>query len=239
MKKKATLLIKNIEKIYTLHNSRIYKHAFLAIHHEFIIGIGTDHYQSFIDKDTRIIDAREHFVIPAFIEINAEYPITDQWNKPHVYASFRNECMRHGILTLAMNHNAKYVEVDIVKKELKRQFTIVGLAEVLNQEKNTYIKPFCISTKDSLLHVTSPLLLAQMLYRKYNVHPIQLIKAMTLYPAKMLGLEKLGTIQIGNQADLVICRGNDISCLFHEFSDQNITQIIKKGVRIYPYLLRS
>lgn len=239
MGKKATLLIKNIEKIYTLKKDIIYEHAFLAIHHEMIIGIGKNNYESFVDKDTRIIDARGHFVIPGFIEVEASYPNVEQWNKNYMYASFRNEYMRHGVLTLAMDTDDKFLEVDIVKKKINKRYNIVYLEDILNKKKVVNTKSFCISTKDTTLHISNILSLAQLLYKKQKVEPIQLIKAMTLYPAKMLGLEKIGTIEVGNQADLLICLGNDITCLFKDLDDQKITQIIKKGVRIYPYLLIS
>ena len=66
---KATLLIKNIENCYTCDSLfRVLKHAFIAIHHDKIIDIGTGSYMKWIDPTTRVIDAVGETVIPAMID---------------------------------------------------------------------------------------------------------------------------------------------------------------------------
>ena len=77
MKKKATLLITNLEKIYTMQTIKqkdvIYSHAYLAMHHDVILEIGEGSYTHLLDKDTQILEGRSHFAIPAFIETEDVY----------------------------------------------------------------------------------------------------------------------------------------------------------------------
>ena len=65
---KATLLIKNIENLYTCDKDfTILHHAFIACHHEKIIEINTGSYKEWLDPATRVIDAQGECVVPAFI----------------------------------------------------------------------------------------------------------------------------------------------------------------------------
>ena len=66
---KATLLIKNIENLYTCDkNFTILHHAFIACHHDKIIEINTGSYKEWLDPATRVIDAQGECVVPAFID---------------------------------------------------------------------------------------------------------------------------------------------------------------------------
>ena len=68
---KATLLIKNIENLYTCDKDfSIIQHAFLAIHHDKIIDFGVHSYEKWMDPATVVIDARGETVVPGFIDCN-------------------------------------------------------------------------------------------------------------------------------------------------------------------------
>ena len=71
MKKRATLLIINLEKIYTMDmvnkHPLVFQHAFIAIHHERILAVGCGSWREYADKDTRILDGRGHIAVPGFI----------------------------------------------------------------------------------------------------------------------------------------------------------------------------
>ena len=70
---KATLIIKNIESLYTCDKDfTVYKHAFIACHHDKIIDLGVHDYKKWIDSATRVLDACGETVIPAFIDCNFE-----------------------------------------------------------------------------------------------------------------------------------------------------------------------
>lgn len=71
--KKATLLIRNIHKLYTMNNDslgkpQICKQAFLAVHHDKIMDCGVHEYRHLIDKDTRIVEGNHMIVVPGFID---------------------------------------------------------------------------------------------------------------------------------------------------------------------------
>ena len=70
---KATLIIKNIESLYTCDKDfTVYKHAFIACYHDKIIDLGVHDYKKWIDSATRVLDACGETVIPAFIDCNFE-----------------------------------------------------------------------------------------------------------------------------------------------------------------------
>ena len=72
---KATLLIKNIENLYTCsEDDIILKNAFVAMHHDRIIDMGVHDPKEWIDDATRVIDARGECVVPAFIDCHFNTP---------------------------------------------------------------------------------------------------------------------------------------------------------------------
>ena len=58
--KHATLLIINLERVYTMDKVNglpvVFQHAFIAVHHDKILAVGCGHWQEYADKDTRILD---------------------------------------------------------------------------------------------------------------------------------------------------------------------------------------
>ncbi|MBP3853204.1 MAG: hypothetical protein J6D18_01395, partial [Erysipelotrichaceae bacterium] len=68
---KATLLIKNIENLYTCdRHFSVIQHAFVAMHHNRIIDFGVHSFDKWLDPATVVIDARGEIVVPAFIDCN-------------------------------------------------------------------------------------------------------------------------------------------------------------------------
>ncbi len=64
---KATLIIKNIENLYTCdENFTVISHAFIAIHHDTIVDYGVHSFKPWLDESTRVIDARGEVVCPGF-----------------------------------------------------------------------------------------------------------------------------------------------------------------------------
>ena len=105
MKKYATLLIKNLRHIYTMEEKEgkpyVLSKGYIAIHHDEILAIGRGGYQSFVDKDTRIVDACNHIAIPAFIEPDARFVMQKGSHVLELHA-FLMRYMRHGTLTIQM-----------------------------------------------------------------------------------------------------------------------------------------
>jgi enamidase len=55
---------------------------------------------------------------------------------------------------------------------------------------------------------------------------MEAIRAATQYPAQMLRHEELGTLAVGNIADLLIVEGNPLSDIT---TTKNIVQVVKNG----------
>ena len=65
---KATLIIKNIENLYTCDKDfTVLSHCFIALHHDKIIDISTGSFTQWLDPATAVIDARGECVVPGFI----------------------------------------------------------------------------------------------------------------------------------------------------------------------------
>ena len=244
MNKKATLLIKNLEAIYTMdvHNGVdvIYHHACIAIHHDKILQISEKFDQTLMDKDTRIIDARGHFAIPAFIE--AKGKITKNENYPLALQQYLNhsDYFKHGIVTIALSDQKKcYVETEIVPYREHASYPIVDARQIFCNRQKFTKKQFCISTYHEHTNIHDGLLLARLLYTTYALNEMILTKAMTRYPAKRLGLCKQGYLKKGMQADILLCKGKELYQLFDTFDYRGFDQIIKKGIRVYPSVIRS
>lgn len=244
MNKKATLLIKNLEAIYSMDPKRgqdgIVYHAYIAIHHDQILKIDQTLDPSIIDKDTRIIDARGHFAIPAFIE--AKGNIEDVDSIPQALQTYheRMNYFHHGILTIAHIHiQNELVETEVVPYKEHASYPLVDMNAVLVDHKKFTKKQFCITTYDAMMKNHDSLLIARMLYRKYHTDAMTLLKAMSLYPARRLGLSKLGMLKEGFQADFLLCQGKALDDLFSSFDGKGFDQVIKRGIRVFPSILRS
>lgn len=248
VKKKATLLIKNIKRVYTMQQldhekMEILESAFIAIHHEHILACSCGDYVSYIDEDTRIIDALGHIVIPSFIEPFAILA------RDHIGQSIRKEMecfksyMRNGTLnihtrdTMRIEHQYNY-HYELLKTEQKdEEYPILFGSEQLRKGKPYESSVFCLSAGSDIYATYNQLTYAQMLCIKESWCAEVLLKALTIYPAKHLCLSHIGSIAKGQQADLLILSCDDIAMLFQTFGNVYITQIVKKGVRIYPFLL--
>lgn len=105
VKKQATLLIINLEKIYTMDSVNkhplVFQHAFIAIHHERILAVGCGSWQEYADKDTRILDGRGHIAVPGFIEVAAQLSAASTRDGLRRQLEEGMAYMRNGTLTLA------------------------------------------------------------------------------------------------------------------------------------------
>lgn len=247
MKKKATLLIKNIERVYTMKiikkESLVLETAYIAIHHDRILACSCGDFSQYIDSDTRIIDACNHIVIPSFIECKAILPIVEKQDRTRKEMECFMEYMRNGTLSIfadipAHSQHDKNYHYEVVHTHHENtRYPIVYGSELLKQKKKLRHSIFCMSSGSDIYPIYNQLTYAQMLFIKEGISAETLLKALTIYPAKRLGLSHLGSIEAGKQADLLILSCHDITTLFQSFGNANISQIVKKGVRIYPFLL--
>ena len=233
MKKHATLLIKNLRHIYTMEekegNPYVLSKGYIAIHHDEILAIGRGGYQSFVDKDTRIVDACNHIAIPAFIEPDARFVMQKGSHVLELHA-FLMRYMRHGTLTIQMREA-------IPQPFYKDYHFHVLKPEQMHQDKLQLPTFPCLSCADEKVSLQNQMLAAQMLAMKEELEAYELLKMLTLYPAKALKLDHLGMLKKGMCANILVLSAKNIHAFFYSLDQDQIAQIIHKGVRIYPSLL--
>ena len=125
MKKKATMLIQHLEAVYTMYPKRntIKHHAFIAVYHDRILKIGSGTGREFIDKDTRIIEGRNHIALPGFIDIDVRSEALKQQTSdtPYQLQSLSGTLLRHGTMLI---HN------ETVLSEVKEQLRHPSMIDV-------------------------------------------------------------------------------------------------------------
>ena len=88
MRKKATLLITHIHKVYTCkeinHHMVVLSNAYVGMYHDIIIEVGVKDYAHLIDKDTRVIDATGHIMVPGFIDVCMNLPRLDRFDEARI-----------------------------------------------------------------------------------------------------------------------------------------------------------
>lgn len=241
MKKYATLLIKNIDKIYTMRKNQgeyeVLSNAYIAIHHDEIMAIDTNDYHKYVESDTRIIDGRGHICVPGFIELDMKLP------KSCIRDAFRLQmeaCMKqtkHGSLTLQCDDFCdvleNQVQFECVKNKKNQSAIIYPFIDCTDLKV-----PFCISGA-STYGMQTQLMAAQLLYLQQKCDSFTLLKALTIWPAKALKRKDIGTIHVRGQADVILFGCRDLDSIFSILGNDYVSQVIKKGIRVFPNILIS
>lgn len=221
--------------------SQIFHHGYIAIHHDVILEVGEGSYAHWVDKDTRILDGKGHFAMPAWIECHAHIPDCSKYDLPRIETTYFYEQAKLGTLHHQLREvtpiiTSIYYELhpNVVEHE---RYPIVYVKELIRQRKQCQTKRFCISAYDEAFPGGNQLLMAQLLKLHSDVDDETLMKALTIYPAKRLQRQDIGVLEKGACADIVILHGEDCHNLFSTIGTNMITHVIKSGVRIFPYIL--
>jgi imidazolonepropionase len=79
------------------------------------------------------------------------------------------------------------------------------------------------------------LLIGTMACAQMRMLPSQVVAALTIHAAAALARDaRLGSLEVGKQADLVICNVPDYRLLFYHFGVNHVRQVIKRGQVVYP-----
>lgn len=236
---KATLLIKNIEKIYTCDsNFTIIEHGYIALHHDKIIDISSGSYKHWLDDATRVIDARGEIVVPAFIDCDFQgfehVSMGDQLREDHaaLYAMQKN-----GILTLLTRRSRlQRMELtqDVFVRKTKSNVPIVSAIDRVDETKLDRFMLSCgFGTPNAYVYSLQPL--AYILFSMYHVKARSLLEAMTSLPAKEFDLKDRGSIKTGKIGDLLILQVPSIEHYYQTVGTPLIHRMIKNGIPFFPH----
>lgn len=246
MKKQATLLIINLEKIYTMDSVNkhplVFQHAFIAIHHERILAVGCGSWQEYADKDTRILDGRGHIAVPGFIEVAAQLSAASTRDGLRRQLEEGMAYMRNGTLTLACGGGGapslcEQPCFEILDAAADGIAVLYPYADLFRKSSRR-MHHFCISAAGKYA-IQDQLRAAQLLGMAEVYDAWTLLQALTVWPARALHCSGLGHIRRNAQADILLFAYEDIHALFHTLGSQHLTQVIKKGIRVFPNILIS
>lgn len=239
---KATLLIKNIKNLYTCNEAfDVLSDAFIAIHHEFIIDMGTHDFTKWMDSSTRVIDAQGECVIPAFIDScylgYSMNTLSDQVRIENEI-SFALRC--NGILTMATPSSKlqrKDLFQDIVKKRNKVDIPIIS---TINDYTDHPAKKFLLScgVGNGKYRIYSLHPLAFYLYNVLKVDVETLLKSVTLWPSQAYNFNDRGSVEISKRADLLILHAQTIEEYLNTMGVRMIRRMIKNGIPVFPDIIR-
>lgn len=243
MKRYATLLIKNIERIYTMEECMqhpvVLRHGFIAMHHEDILAIGCDGEEAYVDKDTRILDGRGHIAVPGFIDVQARLP-WDGRDLALKQLEILMAYMRHGTLSIALKQrkdslfHQPYVSL---YSSVRSTYPIVDAKRILQDSTLAKRKRFCISAYSEDATLYHQLLCARIMKLRCSTPSLTLLQALTRNPARALQDPRIGVLRRQHQGDVLLFACRDLDELFTTWENMEPTTVIKKGVRIVPDVL--
>ncbi len=241
MKKKATLLIRHLSRIYPMipSFSAYIDAGFIAIHHERILAVGEGDGAVYVDKDTRILEGWGQICVPAFIDVACAPE--DAW-MPMCNYERGTQLVKRG--TLIINQEGKQEKTTPVSTHLlmprqlqiplKAGYTLIKGIDVHAKAG----KRVCISTGFPQSECLDQLLCAKLYAKVHpNVAAHDILAACTILPARCLSLYDVGFLKAGAHANLLLFKGKSFADVLNRFYAEESIQVIKEGVRIYPKLI--
>lgn len=240
--KKATLLIRDIEKIYTMQMKQkkdiIYSHASIVFHHDEIIYVGNDDVSCFMDKDTRVVDGTGQIAFPGFIECDKSFVFQcfdeERRIRENLYLASQKGVLTYGCQNCPSFLQDIYWEIALMRE---KSFPVCRVKELLASNKKWKRKYFCISSSSASIKGEDLLLMAKILYMHSQIDEITLLKSITLYPSRRLLNKKIGILKKGMQADVLLIHACDIKEVFSTIEETKFSHVIKKGVHIFPKIV--
>lgn len=240
--KKATLLIQNIHKLYTMcldqdNNYIVLSHAFIAVYHDYILDCGIYDYRQYIDSDTRIIEGDALIVLPGFIDIDVKIPDINDHNQLLLAKHYLHHLSCKGVTSLSFHDNSisdEYYQnilrlssgIQIIQNDTTQQD--ISVIHPLQEVMKASYKPFVLSSGN--LHKCDDLLLCAREAYAQQIPAIQILEALSVFGAKKLGNDQIGSLSKHMQADFIIVGYKDIDAFFGHMGSSNILKVYKAGI---------
>ena len=233
---KATLIIRNIEKLYTCaEDDTIYENAFVAMHHDVIMACGSGTGSQYRDEATRILDATGEIVTPAFIEAHYEMPRSNSYNDMILKEYDRLFRMYQAGITTVMTAEGHVQNRSLSQDVFRSRASCIRQLHFGDEKLPE--APYVLTCGGPGANCS---LQPAAYYARYllDADPYELLKASTVWPAKAQKLTDRGMVEPGKLADLLVLRASEIS-RFYELADTFlIRRIIKNGIPVWPEIIR-
>lgn len=233
---KATLVIKNIEKLYTCDaRHTVLRHAYIAIHHEWIMSVGIGECRGLMDAATRVLDASGEIAVPGFIEACYVMPEKATWNE-----TIRHEhdtlwrLQKSGILTV-MTRDGRVQQRTLLSDAFRSRPH--DLPQVVYGQKEKPEGPFVLSCQGpgkTFSFQPAAFYLRHML----GMSSQDILDSMTCWPAMAQRLKDRGVIEKGRLADILVFRVRSIDELFDQADLDSLRRIVKNGIPVWPEMIR-
>ena len=235
---KATLLIKNIENLYTCDAQyTVYQHAFIAMYHDKIIDLGIHNYKHWLDSATRVIDASGEIVVPAFIDADfhsfQKVRLGDQLRED---SSALFAMRQNGILTLLTeqtNSQRQTLTQDVLIKRKHINVPIIkDLKEYTRANQNHFLLSCGFGRPNSYVYSLQPM--TYMLFTQLKISSKTILQSMTSFPAQVFEIKDRGSLEVGKCADILVLQVPTIEHYFQTLGRSLIHRMIKNGIQFYP-----
>ncbi len=230
----ATLIIKNIGNLYTCDAQfTIYHHAFIALYHNQIIDIGQHDYHHWIDSSTTLLDAASRAVVPGFIEPSLTIPQQfKSWDEQIKLEETLNYLFLNGTLSLCCDRS--YQNLDTLRTDI----LYVKKTKPCFQNIKKYKKRIrlLISHQDTIV---SQHAMASFLYHSKKEKADNLLKGMTSNVTNAYKIKDRGCLKIGNIGDILVLNAFTIEEFYSTIGKPLFSNIIKKGIPVYPNIRRT
>ncbi|MBS6373079.1 MAG: hypothetical protein KH431_00540 [Erysipelotrichaceae bacterium] len=248
---KATLLIRHIHCLYTMEEKNgkpiLFRDAFLAVHHDFIMAMGSGDGLVYCDKDTKIIDAYDACVVPGFIDAGFHFLSL----KAAAHDTDHELLMQARRILAAMTAGGTttiglppYEDKELQKRMSRVYESLRKLHEVTLMDAPAQMdtllchnshglspknQPFCISAGTHGI-INDLFLAAKLYYHQTRQNPYEIVKAITAYPAAALRIEnERGTLKPDLQADFVMLQCPDLETAFSALAPSLIARVYREG----------
>lgn len=237
---KATLLIKNIRRLYLADRQQtVLENGWVACFHDSIVDLGSgSDYLEWLDWDlTRVVDASGETVIPVFSDPGFHSRLLEPGSLPELEndAAF---LVSNGILNLGvpfMKECRSRCNFRILRSSQPAHSLVSFDANLHSLPEDWLMTTECIRP-DVKTYSLQPVM--SRLYLEKGIPPAVLLEKACFASAQAMGLSRCGMIARGMEASFLVLNLEDFSQYLTVFGRPLIHRMIFKGIPVYPRIVR-